>query len=70
MRDEAESEKAHLVMQKITTRIREVTTALFTERLDPGRAAAAVFLGIFIGIVPIYGFQTLAGSGLGTDLQT
>jgi len=64
VRDEAESEKAHLVMQKITTRLREVTTALFTERLDPGRAAAAVFLGIFIGIVPIYGFQTLAAVAL------
>jgi SAM-dependent methyltransferase len=33
------------------------------ERLEPGRAAAAVFLGIFIGIVPIYGFQTLAAVG-------
>ena len=39
-------------------------TELLTERLDPGRAAAAVFLGIFIGIVPIYGFQTLAAIGL------
>lgn len=39
-------------------------TALFKERLDPGRAAAAVFLGIFIGIVPIYGFQMLAAVGL------
>jgi len=37
---------------------------MLTERLDPGRAAAAVFLGIFIGIVPIYGFQTLAAVGL------
>jgi uncharacterized protein (DUF2062 family) len=37
---------------------------LLKERLDPGRAAAAVFLGIFIGIVPIYGFQTLAAVGL------
>jgi len=37
---------------------------LFTERLDPRRAAAAVFLGIFIGIVPIYGLQTLAAVGL------
>lgn len=34
------------------------------EGLDPGRAAAAVFLGIFIGIVPIYGFQTLAAVGV------
>jgi len=35
-------------------------TTLLHEGLTPGSAAAAVFLGIFIGIVPIYGFQTLA----------
>jgi uncharacterized protein (DUF2062 family)/trans-aconitate methyltransferase len=34
------------------------------EGLDSRRAAAAVFLGIFIGIVPIYGFQTLAAVGV------
>ena len=49
---------------KSKTRARQFITALLTERLDPGRAAAAVFLGIFIGIVPIYGFQTLAAVGL------
>lgn len=43
---------------------REIVTALLKERLDPGGAAAAVFLGIFIGIVPIYGFQTLAAVGV------
>jgi uncharacterized protein (DUF2062 family) len=37
---------------------------LLKERLDPSRAAAAVFLGIFIGIVPIYGLQTLAAVGV------
>jgi uncharacterized protein (DUF2062 family)/trans-aconitate methyltransferase len=37
---------------------------LLKEKLDPGRAAAAVFLGIFIGIVPIYGLQTLAAVGV------
>jgi uncharacterized protein (DUF2062 family)/ubiquinone/menaquinone biosynthesis C-methylase UbiE len=37
---------------------------LLKENLDPGHAAAAVFLGIFIGIVPIYGFQTLAAVGV------
>ena len=37
---------------------------LLKERLDPSHAAAAVFVGIFIGIVPIYGFQTLAAIGL------
>lgn len=35
-----------------------------TERLDPRHAAAAVFLGLFIGIVPIYGLQTLAAVGI------
>jgi len=52
------------VIRKIKTRIGHVATAFLTERLGPGRAAAAVFLGIFIGIVPIYGFQTLAAVGL------
>jgi uncharacterized protein (DUF2062 family) len=37
---------------------------LLKEGLEPGRAAAAVFLGIFVGIVPIYGLQTLAAVGL------
>jgi len=44
--------------------VKHLTTALLKERLDPGRAAAAVFLGIFIGIAPIYGFQTLVALGL------
>ena len=39
-------------------------TLLLKERLDPSHAAAAVFLGIFIGILPIYGFQTLAAVGI------
>ena len=52
------------MIQKIPARIKKFVTALFKERLDPGRAAAAVFLGLFIGIVPIYGFQTLAAVGL------
>ncbi len=43
---------------------RNFVTALFKERLDPGRAAAAVFMGIFIGIIPIYGLQTLAAVGV------
>ena len=44
--------------------MRQFATAVLTERLDPGRAGAAVFLGIFIGFVPIYGFQMLAALGL------
>ena len=45
------------------TRARQFVAALLKEKLEPGRAAAAVFVGIFIGIVPIYGFQTLAAVG-------
>jgi len=52
------------VIGRFQTRARQFATALLKEKLDPGRAAAAVFLGIFIGIVPIYGFQTLAAVGL------
>jgi uncharacterized protein (DUF2062 family)/trans-aconitate methyltransferase len=37
---------------------------LLKERLDPSHAAGAVFVGIFVGILPIYGFQTLAAIGL------
>ena len=51
-------------MRTVKTHIERLTAALFRERLDPARAAAAVFLGIFIGIVPIYGFQLLAAIGL------
>jgi uncharacterized protein (DUF2062 family) len=43
---------------------RKFASILFKERLDPSHAAVAVFLGIFIGIVPIYGFQTLAAIGV------
>jgi uncharacterized protein (DUF2062 family)/SAM-dependent methyltransferase len=43
--------------------VRQFVAALLKEKLEPGRAAAAVFVGIFIGIVPIYGFQTLAAVG-------
>jgi uncharacterized protein (DUF2062 family)/SAM-dependent methyltransferase len=52
------------MIRKIHTRLREFAATLLKEDLTPGRAAAAVFLGIFIGIVPIYGFQTLAAVGL------
>jgi len=52
------------VIGKVQAHVRQFCAALLKERLDPGRAAAAVFLGIFIGIVPIYGFQTLVAVGL------
>ncbi len=49
--------------------IRNFATTLLTERLDPASAAAAVFWGIFIGIVPIYGLQTLAALGVALLLR-
>jgi uncharacterized protein (DUF2062 family)/SAM-dependent methyltransferase len=52
------------VIQRFRTRARQFAALLLKENLDPGHAAAAVFLGIFIGIVPIYGFQTLAAVGV------
>jgi uncharacterized protein (DUF2062 family)/ubiquinone/menaquinone biosynthesis C-methylase UbiE len=45
-------------------RLRQLLASLMQEGLDPGRAAAAVFVGVFIGIIPIYGFQSLAAVGL------
>jgi uncharacterized protein len=47
------------VIRKLNFRASRFVTLLLQERLDPSHAAAAVFVGIFIGIVPIYGFQTL-----------
>jgi uncharacterized protein (DUF2062 family) len=49
--------------------IRKFATTLLTERLDPASAAAAVFWGIFIGIIPIYGLQTLAAVGVALLLR-
>jgi uncharacterized protein (DUF2062 family)/SAM-dependent methyltransferase len=62
--DQARERKGHQVMGRFKSHVRRFAAALLTERLDPGRAAAAVFVGIFIGIVPIYGVQTLAAVGL------
>lgn len=47
------------MIRKLNFRASRFVTLLLQERLDPSHAAAAVFVGIFIGIVPIYGFQTL-----------
>ncbi len=44
--------------------IKKLGATLLTEGLDPGQAGMAVGLGIFIGIVPIYGLQSLAAIGL------
>lgn len=56
--------KGHAVIRRFKFPARKFVTLLLTEGRDPRRAAAAVFLGIFIGIVPIYGFQTLAAIGV------
>ena len=57
------------MIQGFKAQARKFVIALLKERLEPGRAAAAVFLGIFIGIVPIYGFQTLAAIGVASLLK-
>jgi uncharacterized protein (DUF2062 family) len=48
------------VVRRLKFRARKFVNLLLKERLDPSHAAAAAFLGIFIGILPIYGFQALA----------
>jgi 2-polyprenyl-6-hydroxyphenyl methylase/3-demethylubiquinone-9 3-methyltransferase len=48
---------------RLRSSARRVVAAVLSEGLGPGRAAAAVFTGVFIGIVPIYGFQSLAAVG-------
>lgn len=53
----------------VTQRIRAFLGLLLAEGLDPRRAAAAVFLGVFIAVVPIYGFQSLVAIGLATILK-
>ena len=52
------------MIRKFEAHARKFLTTLLKERLDPGHAAAAVFLGIFIGTVPIYGFHALAAVGV------
>jgi uncharacterized protein (DUF2062 family) len=52
------------VLRRLESYVRKFLAPLLKERLDPGRAAAAVFFGIFIGILPIYGLQTLAAVGV------
>jgi uncharacterized protein (DUF2062 family) len=52
------------VIRRFEARALKFVTPLLKEGLDPSRAAAAVFLGIFIGILPIYGLQTLTAVGV------
>jgi len=50
-------------------RLRELAVRLMTEGLTPGGAAAAVFIGVFIAFVPIYGLQSIAAIALATVLR-
>jgi uncharacterized protein (DUF2062 family) len=50
--------------QRILAPARRILTVVLTEGLSPKQAAAAVFTGVFLGIVPIYGFQLLAAGGI------
>jgi len=52
------------LIRRLRSNAGKFAALLLKEGLDPGHAAAAVFLGIFIGIMPIYGFQTVAALGL------
>ena len=49
-----------LKISRLLRPLRQFAAVLFKEHLDPRHAAAAVFLGVFIANVPIYGFQTVA----------
>ncbi len=46
----------------------DLVRRLLTERLEPGPAAAAVWLGVAFGIIPIYGLQSVVALGLATIL--
>jgi 2-polyprenyl-6-hydroxyphenyl methylase/3-demethylubiquinone-9 3-methyltransferase len=50
-------------LHQLQSSARRVAAAILSEGLAPSRAAAAVFTGVFIGVVPIYGFQLLAAAG-------
>jgi uncharacterized protein (DUF2062 family) len=56
--------KGQWVIQRFKVQTRAFLHTLLKEGLDPWHAAAAVFLGIFIGIVPIYGLHTIAAVSL------
>ena len=52
------------MIEKFKVDARKFLTVLLKEKLDPFRAGVAVFLGIFIGILPIYGFHAVAAVSL------
>ena len=55
---------ASLNPKRLFQPLRQFAATLFKEHLDPAHAAGAVFWGILVGVVPIYGLQTLAILGL------
>jgi uncharacterized protein (DUF2062 family) len=57
-------EESQSVIHATKAFLRKFATTLLTERLAPGPAAAAVFWGVLIGVVPIWGLQTLTALGL------
>ena len=52
------------MIRRFESKARKFVSLLLKESLDPFRAAVAVFLGLFIGILPIYGFHALSAVGL------
>jgi len=50
--------------KSIKERFNTLITTLLSENTTSGKAAAAVSLGVFIGIIPIYGFQSIAAIAL------
>ncbi len=57
-------EESQSVIHATKAFLQKFATTLLTERLAPGPAAAAVFWGVLIGVVPIWGLQTLTALGL------
>lgn len=56
-------------MKAIKSTMQRFAATLCTEGLEPLPAGLAVGLGIFIGVVPIYGLQTLVAIGLAILLR-
>ena len=50
----------------LSGRLKSFLHNIIAERLDPWHVFAAVFIGIFVGVVPIYGLQSLTAIGLAT----
>ncbi len=53
----------------IRQRVRTAVRTLVHEHASPGRLGAAIALGVFVGCVPIFGFQTLVVLALAVVLR-